>query len=204
MACIISGVFYPEREYKTNIKSYPVYKSKSAYAAWVSMLHRVYYSSQLKKGPSYSDISVCNEWFHYSNFENWFLSQNYETDLDKDLKYPVHNKLYSPDTCLLIPKSVNGFLVGLFDVGTLMKGVQHYKHRKGTKVWKAQISRDSGKGAKHLGWFYTEEDAHLAWKYAKLKKCEELYNAVNSSLKPHVLNLYSVIENFNFKGENNV
>ena len=204
MACIISGVFYPEDEYKNTIRSRPKYSSKLAYTSWVSMLHRVYYSSQLKMRPSYANASVCDEWFNYVNFENWYLSQTYETDLDKDLKYPIHNKIYSPETCLLIPSNLNGFLVGLFDVGGFMKGVQHYPHRKGTKVWKAQISRDSGKGAKHLGWFYTEEAAHLAWKSVKLQKCLELSTKVNNELVPYVENLYRVIENFNFKGAKNV
>lgn len=204
MACIISGVFYPEVEYDTKIKSHPVYSNKLAYQAWIGMLHRTYYESQTKTRPSYNGVTVSEEWFIYKNFERWYLSQIIESEVDKDLKYPINNRLYSPETCLLIPRNLNGFLIGLFSTGTTLKGSQCYRNRAGTKVWKAQINNQDKKGALHIGWFYTEEDAHLAWKTVKLGRCLELSKEVNNNLRPYVENLYKVIENFNFKGEKNV
>ena len=51
--------------------------------------------------------------FHFicfQNFAKWFDDNKYEVDgrlhIDKDILYP-NCKIYSPETCLLIPQRIN-------------------------------------------------------------------------------------------------
>lgn len=60
---------------------------------------------------SYEDCDVCDEWRDFDAFEKWFRdnlygSKDFKLEIDKDL-FRKGNKIYSPDTCCLIPKSLN-------------------------------------------------------------------------------------------------
>lgn len=61
--------------------------------------------------PSYSDVTVCEEWWCYQNFAEWFEKNYYEVEgefmcVDKDIKDPF-SRCYSPSTCLIVPNSIN-------------------------------------------------------------------------------------------------
>ena len=78
---------------------------------WRNLLRRV--STLL----SYKHVTICDEWYDFDNFykfikdpENGFKGDGYE--LDKDIL--CHNrkdKIYSPETCLFIPKILNSVLL---------------------------------------------------------------------------------------------
>lgn len=72
---------------------------KEAINAWHNMHRRIINSS------NYSSVSICTEWYTYSNFYNWF-STNYVPgwDMDKDIK---GGKTYSPQYCIFVPREVN-------------------------------------------------------------------------------------------------
>lgn len=88
------------------------YKTKE-YRAWQNMLERCYGVNYLSRNPSYVGCSVHPEWHNFQTFAEWFTAQpNYQTDyfqLDKDLLYPG-NKIYSKDTCAVIPGEINSML----------------------------------------------------------------------------------------------
>lgn len=78
-----------------------------AYKRYYSMIHRCY--SDDPACFRYRDVSVCDEWRDFNNFEAWF-NDNYVPGfhLDKDLfSTPGVKKMYSPVTCCFIPPSVN-------------------------------------------------------------------------------------------------
>lgn len=81
---------------------------KNQYIHWDNMLKRVYSSNYKAKKPTYSDVTICDEWRYFSNFEKWFNSQIYKEDfeLDKDIIFQG-NKEYSPNTCCLVPRYIN-------------------------------------------------------------------------------------------------
>ena len=61
--------------------------------------------------PSYEDVTVCEEWWDYQNFAEWYEKNYYEIEgdflcLDKDIKDPF-SRVYSPNTCILIPNVIN-------------------------------------------------------------------------------------------------
>ena len=86
------------------------------YKLWMAMIYRVYSESQLKHHSSYRKCKVCDRWLVYANFledikslpnyELWLHSDQYE--LDKDLlQHGQEFKIYSPTTCMFVPKNVN-------------------------------------------------------------------------------------------------
>tara|TARA_Y100001956_G_C4111390_1_gene182623 strand:- start:731 stop:1759 length:1029 start_codon:yes stop_codon:yes gene_type:complete len=87
-------------------------RGKIIYGTWNSMLQRCYnpkdwrYSFYGGRG-----VSVCENWWNFQNFAEWFvdnlslLPENFEYQMDKDLKNC--GKVYSPESCIFVPKSLN-------------------------------------------------------------------------------------------------
>lgn len=88
------------------------YKNKNSYMCWMNMLRRCYDESYLaNKAITYKDCKVCDEWLYYPNFERWYDDNYYEipnerVHLDKDILHK-DNKIYSPETCVFVPQSIN-------------------------------------------------------------------------------------------------
>ena len=85
---------------------------KKSYIYWNSMLTRCYAKN---KKDSYKDKFVCDEWLCYENFEKWFDENYYEIEgerieLDKDILFKG-NKIYSPETCVFVPLTLNNMFV---------------------------------------------------------------------------------------------
>lgn len=82
------------------------------YEVWSSMMKRCY-NENCKRHTWYEDCIVAEEWHCFANFLKWYNEHYYELpdgmgylDLDKDMK-SHNNKVYGPDTCLLIPAAIN-------------------------------------------------------------------------------------------------
>ena len=85
------------------------------YSHWLAMLNRCYSKKLHDLSPTYISCSVCEEWHNFQNFAKWFDENYYEINnetmcLDKDILIKG-NKVYSPDTCIFVPKSINGLFV---------------------------------------------------------------------------------------------
>lgn len=101
----IIGIKYP-----VSIKSI---RTKE-YCVWHSLIKRCYDHKTRERQPSYKIASICDEWLLFENFGDWLCSQpNYDKwlngdrwALDKDILVK-RNKIYSPDTCCLVPQNVN-------------------------------------------------------------------------------------------------
>ncbi|MEQ9853501.1 MULTISPECIES: hypothetical protein [Pectobacterium] len=152
---------------KENKFKYPLYSK--AYTYWYNMLYRV---NNIK---SYSDVSVCTEWYLFSNFYKWFEYNYIEGwELDKDI---YGGKLYSPATCVFVPHEVNQLFRNYNT--NLMKGVV-----VNGKGYQAQITIN-GVTSK-LGTYPTEEEAHNQYLIARKQRLIELsqkYSELISVLK---------------------
>ena len=144
-----------------------------AYQAWKAMLTRCYYVKNQERHPTYKGCSVAKEWLVFSVFLKWYESNYIEGfDLDKDIKVKG-NKVYGPDTCLVLPRCIN----------TLFTNVSTKKDGYPTGVYlseavgrfAARIRIDGNR--KHLGLFDTPELAHESYIKAKNaeihRKCEQ-------------------------------
>lgn len=102
-----------------------------SYETWRDMIRRCYDKKiQEEKHKSYKNCSVCEEWHNYSNFKEWFDINYYELKgesitLDKDILIKG-NKVYSPETCIFVPKSINSMFNKRDSTGNSF--VQHDKN----------------------------------------------------------------------------
>lgn len=137
------------------------YNSKSkAYTYWANMLKRYYCKASLLKNPTYSDVTVCEEWHNLQNFGEWFDKNYIEGyQLDKDMKV-TGSKVYSPTTCTFIPhyknaeiasakyyKFINpeGELISIYNLRAFCKENPPLLHRRLSDV-------HNGVRKSHRGW----------------------------------------------------
>lgn len=129
-----------------------------AYHSWDAMLKRCYSG----KHKTYSDCSVCEEWYLFSNFKKWF-NENYIEgyDLDKDILVKG-NKVYSPETCCFVPREINEIISNNKSIrGKYPMGVYknpYDKYCASLKKYKKII---------RIGVFDTPSEAFMAYKKAK-------------------------------------
>ena len=88
--------------------------STKEYNAWIDMLKRCFIEKTKEKQPAYKDVLCCDEWLNFEVFCDWLHSQsNYDKwknghrwAIDKDILVKG-NKIYSSETCCLIPQNIN-------------------------------------------------------------------------------------------------
>lgn len=156
--------------YTTNGKK----NNTPAYEVWLGIIKRCYnpkcvaYNLYGGRG-----ISVASVWHNYQNFALWYYQKGSckaKLAVDKDLLFHG-NKVYSPDTCTLVPYAINNLFVG-----GLKKGV-YYKKDSGMFV--AQIhtgdktANDKPKQT-FLGYHLTEKLAMDTFLEAKIKYVKEV------------------------------
>lgn len=101
----ITGCKYPTKVNNVSTKEYN---------AWIDMLKRCFMKKTKDKQPSYKDVECCKEWLNFESFCDWLHKQHnydrwkngYRWAIDKDILIK-RNKVYSPDTCTLVPQNVN-------------------------------------------------------------------------------------------------
>ncbi len=86
------------------------------YPTWRRMLQRCYDNKLHDRSPSYKDCAVCEEWHSLFYYNEWYLSNYYnvgnqQMELDKDILVKG-NKIYSPDTCVFVPRKINHLIIG--------------------------------------------------------------------------------------------
>jgi hypothetical protein len=86
-------------------------KKSRAYDYWSRMLKRCYcVHSKDYKDYGLKGVTVCESWYNFQNFAEWFYSQpncgKIGYHLDKDLTI-LGNKIYQPSACELIPPEIN-------------------------------------------------------------------------------------------------
>ncbi len=86
-------------------------KTPIIYQYWQKMIQRCYDAYYINKEMTYKDCFVCEEWHCLQNFGKWYEENYYECNnekmqLDKDILCKG-NKIYSPETCIFVPKRIN-------------------------------------------------------------------------------------------------
>lgn len=142
-----------------------------AYRAWATMLKRTYSSKYHAKRPTYSGVTVCDEWQSFMSFRGWWIENQVDGwQVDKDILSDAG--VYSHETCIFVPAWLNSFtldsgsLRGVYPIGVAF--------HKGTGRFQAGCRNPMSKKREHLGYFDTPEAAHLAWRNRKLELAIEL------------------------------
>lgn len=133
------------------------------------MLRRAYSPKCHKYQPTYTNVTVSEDWHYLSNFKKWF-EENYVEGyaLDKDL-LSRGTKVYSAETCCYIPPEINSALVH----SSSNMGV-HENHNKFETI----VNR-YGKRC-FMGSFNTRAEAvnaYIEGKVAYIKELGEVYYA---------------------------
>lgn len=190
----VYGIGYlGEGKYKSSKNGKPT----KVYGVWNNMLERCYDKKYQQKHPTYKGCKVCDEWLNFQNFAKWFENNYYEIEnermhLDKDILVK-HNKIYSPDTCIYVPQTVNSlFTKRDNDRGESIIGVSSYKNGK-YRVQCSIINPETGKSKnKHLGYYETQEKAFKIYKYYKEKNIKEVADYFKGQISDRLYNaLYS-------------
>lgn len=160
-----------------------------AYMTWRDMLKRAYNHKYHVRQPTYSVVSVCDEWHSFSNFRSWWMHHHVDGyELDKDLLSDT--RVYSPSTCIFVRKWLNIFTIGsaksrgLHPIGT------SYHSGKGRFI--ASCCNPITRKREHLGYFDTPEAAHLAWRARKLELALELkprMDEIDHRIYPRVIEI---------------
>lgn len=170
------------------------------YMHWQEMIRRCYDKELHKRAPTYIGCTVCEEWFNFQVFCKWYDKNIYEVgneqmNLDKDILVKG-NKVYSPSTCIFIPKRINLLFIrgqstrGLYPIGVSKDS--RYEH----KMFRAECN--SGytgniRNRYHLGSFDTPEEAFDVYKEFK----EDLIKKIANHYKEYIPEkLYDAMYNY--------
>lgn len=134
-----------------------------AYSAWKAMLYRVYSKASLERNPCYMGVSVCADWLSFMGFREWWIENHVDGwSLDKDIV--GSGMVYSPECCIYLPNWINTITSDVASSrGDLMIGVSLAGSR-----FRANCRHPFGLVPRHIGYFETEVEAHLAWKERKI------------------------------------
>lgn len=168
-----------------------------AYESWVRMLSRCYSEKYHKLRPSYKDCIVCDEWLNFQNFAQWYENNYYEIlgetmHLDKDILVK-NNKIYSPETCIIVPQRINSLFVKSNSIrGNLPIGVHYDKKDDRYSAWCRNGAEN--RISKCLGCYYkTPEEAFEVYKDYK----EKLIKTIADQYKDKIPeNIYNAMYNY--------
>lgn len=153
-------------------------KHTHAYRIWHGMMARCYSDSVHKNRHTYEDCEVCPQWHNFQNFAQWYEDNYYEIGgqemhLDKDVLIKG-NKVYSPETCVFVPKSINNLLVKSDSTrGDSPIGVSYHK-KEG--VYYARCGNQFLRRTVLIGAYLTEKEAFKAYKEYKEQHIMEIAN----------------------------
>ena len=144
-------------------------------------IHRAYYGI----------CTICDEWLNFQAFAEWYDKNKYKCDgrlhLDKDIRYPG-NKIYSQETCLLVPQRINMLFMNKSNKRGLPNGI--------SECPEGYLAMYNGK---MIGIYSTVEDAY--YEQTKKKK-EEIIRVANEYKSIMPKEVYDAILAYEFKIEN--
>ena len=169
-------------------------KTTRIYNTWNSMIERCCSQKFKNKNHTYSICKVCDEWLNFQVFAEWFHENYYEIngeiiDLDKDF-LSGKTKIYSPQTCVFIPQSINKTIIHTRNKHSgLPTGVIHANDNANVYVVKY---RENNKDV-FVGRFHSVEDAYNAYLCAKNNRLKDLLNKYKEYMPNNVCD---AIENY--------
>ena len=171
-------------------------ENTQSYVVWRSMIERCYSQNDYKRqmAKSYNDCTVCKEWHNFTNFNQWYEDNYYSVknetmEIDKDILVKG-NRVYSPETCCIVPSIVNQILESTKSSrGDCPMGVSYHK---GKMKYQAYCNVFGKK--KNLGTYSDKIEAFYVYKKFKEKYIKRVANMYKDYLPE---NVYSALYNWN-------
>lgn len=169
--------------------------SNNEYSIWKNMHLRA--GNFDGEHPSYADVTVTKEWWNYQNFAKWYNEHRYELKddflcIDKDILYP-DSRVYSPETCTLIPNTINELFKNYGSYKTSDDGFPNGIHRRtDSKAIRyrtnARYLDEYGNKVVESKTFINPFDAFCYYKEYREKYIKQLANKYKEVLDPRVYN----------------
>lgn len=165
------------------------------YNIWHNILQRCYDDKLYIKFPTYFNCTIHDSWLCFQNFASWYVDNYYQVKdekmcVDKDI-LQKHNKLYSPDTCCIVPNKINMLFTKVDKIrGILPIGVSYNKQ---TGLYLAKYKKDGR--TIFIGEYQTAEEAFANYKVNKeqeIQRIAELYKNYIPQKIYNALKNYSV------------
>jgi hypothetical protein len=185
--------------YKKGYMGIGQYNSKDhfkAYNVWQLMLDRCYNPEKHKKYPTYRKCTVCKKWLNFQEFAKWYYRNywQFEDDsqpmhIDKDIRQPgISEKIYSPKTCLIVPKFINSIFETKSKFDGLPTGIskRYNRYIASCHNWKKS--------------FATLEEAKAAYKQQKERYVQSVAEQYKDKLPDKV---YNAMMRWKYIEENN-
>lgn len=167
----VYGIGYlGDGEYQSKVSG----KRTIQYHTWERMFLRCYDEKYQQKNPTYEKCFVCTEWHNFQNFAEWFDKNYYQINdeemaLDKDILIKG-NKIYSPETCVFVPKRINKLFTKADKLrGEYPIGVSWNKNAKKLMSCLRKNSKTI-----NLGYYNTQEEAFQVYKITKESYIKEI------------------------------
>lgn len=153
------------------------------YNVWRTLLGRCCTEKHREQFPAYADCQVCDEWLCYQNFAEWWNENMYHVGtermhIDKDIMYS-DNKLYSPDTCIIVPQSINE-IFHLSGRKTKDKDLPYTIRRTNKGMYSVSYKSES------LGIYNTVDECLTVYMKAKRKHIKEKVKEMEDELPDKV------------------
>lgn len=163
-----------------------VQKKTSEYEAWRGMLKRSYCPKTQERQPTYIGCSVHPDWHNFQTFAKWYTSQvGYVEgwDMDKDLLVEG-NKVYGPDTCILLPRPINSLLsmANMITGRFLPRGI--HKHGTGYRVEVASLA-----DKRVTKTYRTQEEAIKVRNKNTIERIDEIVDVYSDTIPEHVMSI---------------
>lgn len=164
----VLGVGITGNKYKIMIDR----KQSKEYIAWLNIIKRCFDNAYKLRFPTYTEATCCKEWLLFENFYEWLhIQENFikwlngdRWAVDKDILIK-NNKLYSPDTCCLVPNNINQIFVNeIQSRGKYPLGV-YYSEKENGYIAQSRIHQR----VKRIGKFNSVDDAFKKYKEVKEK-----------------------------------
>lgn len=169
----------------------------SEYIAWCGMFTRCYDKDYHKKKPTYIGCEVYEEWCNFQNFAKWYNENKWKCGdstmvVDKDILIKG-NKIYSPNTCIIVPQELNSLFTSCKTVrGELPIGVSYTK--QGRKHYRVRVSNHILENKRiDLGNYNTIEEAFLVYKENKEKVIKEVADYYKNKYPKFPKKLYDAL-----------
>lgn len=170
------------------------------YNVWRTLLGRCCTERHREQFKAYGNCEVCEEWLNYQVFSKWYEENFYQVGtermhIDKDILIPG-NRLYSPDTCMIVPQRINMLFLHKPNKFGLPNGVKPRAHGKYLAEYKK----------KFLGVFDSIGEAELAHEEEKKKAitkiAEEYKDKIPTKLYKALLDWKPILKGGNTQCQN--